>query len=83
MRIINKIIGSHRRVEVQGLASGTEVVVHLWDGIKLVVEQASTTGELAVCVDWGESEKPIPVYDGHGNEVAVLSPPEEGDLNVE
>lgn len=76
MRILNKIVGSRRRVEVQGMSSGTEVVVHLWDGIKIVVEQAQVTGELNLSVDWNESRKPIPVYDGEGNEVTVLRRPE-------
>lgn len=61
--------------EVQGISEGTTITLHLMDGRKIVVENGAssgTSGDIFVTVNFGDSSRVIPVYDQHGEEIAVL-----------
>lgn len=80
MRILNTILGSRRRVDIQAVPSDCEVTLYLWDGLRITVEQEpyGTGAGVNITV---KGRNPIPVYDDHGEELCTIRPREEEDDN--
>lgn len=69
-----KLVDHGGRAEVQGLALGDEVVLHLNDGTKLVVENgAGTDSQIVFSLTSKQRDIYIPVYGGDGELVCFIS----------
>jgi len=66
------------RVEVQAIRDGDSVLLHCAEDRKILIEIDSAG--LCISVAFGdETVQNIPVFDGYGEEIAVLTPPVRAD----
>lgn len=64
-----KVVHNGRHLAVQGIQPNCEVVLHMPNGVKLVIESPPAAADGVQVTICGNEYTPVTVYDKHGEEL--------------